>query len=327
MKNTFILSLAALAAGAAPGIAAEYSTFRVCEDTRIIRTSDGADAGRVQYIVVDPSNQRVISTIVTGGVVGEKFVAVPFSAMRFDASESITLTEITRERIVSAPAMERTQITAVIQPDTINRTYQHFGVRTDGSVDVNVRQDNQREDPNRTRDVREDISRMRNDRMEREANEAAAREENARRNASRSDKAKSPDDQRQNRRDRDARPSSDRNRSDENNRPDSERDRANEQSKEDRSDSPGAGPASSPSGNVETSAGSSGATQTRESTDGRNAGPETNRSDTPATPSSSGSPAASGSTPTPDASSPKNNPGSSPGRNETRKPSETPPSR
>lgn len=131
---------AILSAAIAPAVfSAEYSVFRVCEDKHVLRTSDGADAGRVEYIVLEPSSQRVVSTIVTGGVVGPKFVAVPFTSMQFTNDHEIALTEITRERIVSAPVIERTQITsAAFEPSIIQRTNNHFNVRVDATSRQNV---------------------------------------------------------------------------------------------------------------------------------------------------------------------------------------------
>src|SRR5258708_7161638 len=72
--KTPILVLALIAAAGSLASAAEYEIFRVCQDQRVIHTSDGAEAGRVEYIVVDPSDRQVISTIVTGGVIGERLV-------------------------------------------------------------------------------------------------------------------------------------------------------------------------------------------------------------------------------------------------------------
>jgi len=135
--------LSILAAAITPAaFAADYSVFRVCEDQHVIRTSDGAEAGHVEYIVVDPGSGEVVSTVVTGGVVGPRFVAVPFSSMEFSAGNEIALTQITRERLVSAPVIERTQITRnVIQPTTIDRTYNYFGVRAgEGTARTRVQQ-------------------------------------------------------------------------------------------------------------------------------------------------------------------------------------------
>lgn len=130
MKNIIVPILGAVIAPTL--FAAEYSMFRVCEDKHVLRTSDGADAGRVEYIVLDPASQQIVSTVVTGGVVGSKYVAVPFSSMRFTNDREIALTEIDRERIVSAPVIERTQITSnVIEPTYIERTNNYFGVRAD----------------------------------------------------------------------------------------------------------------------------------------------------------------------------------------------------
>jgi len=128
--------LGALFALALPNFAraeSDYSVFRVCEDQHIIRTSDGAEAGHVEYIVIDPGQGRIVSSIVSGGTLGEKFVAVPYSSMRFGADREVVLTEITRERLVAAPVIERTKISATVRfdPVLVERSYTHFGVRRD----------------------------------------------------------------------------------------------------------------------------------------------------------------------------------------------------
>jgi len=134
MKIPILLSIVSAFATSLAS-AADYSVFRVCQDQRVIRTSDGAEAGRVEYIVVDPSSHQVISTVVSGGVIGEKLVAIPYTSLRFDGDRGITLTEITRERLVSAPIIERTQISAsFIQPTVIERTTTHFSGRATGET-------------------------------------------------------------------------------------------------------------------------------------------------------------------------------------------------
>lgn len=115
---------------------ADYSVFRVCQDQRVIHTSDGAEAGRIEYLVTEPGSQRIVSTIVTGGVVGDQLVAVPFSALQFGADRQITLTEITRDRLVSAPLIERSQLESAqgIQPAVFQKTEQYFGVRSNSAA-------------------------------------------------------------------------------------------------------------------------------------------------------------------------------------------------
>src|SRR5436190_3559249 len=132
MKTKLTILTALVLAPAA--FALDYTVFRVCEDQHVIRTSDGAEAGRVEYIVVDPEQQRIVSSLVSGGAIGEKLVAVPFASMRFGREHDIVLTEITRERLVSAPVIERTQVTvtARFQPAIVERSFTHFGVRADG---------------------------------------------------------------------------------------------------------------------------------------------------------------------------------------------------
>src|SRR3954447_9127457 len=125
MNRTLITTIAS-AALALPSLAlaeTNYSVFKVCEDKHVIRTSDGQEAGHVEYIVVDPGAQRIVSTVITGGVTGERLVSVPYSSMRFGEGQDVTLTEITRERLVAAPVIERTQLTTTsrIEPSIVER--------------------------------------------------------------------------------------------------------------------------------------------------------------------------------------------------------------
>ncbi len=133
MKTPLIL-LGAIAL-APVAFAVEYTVFHVVDDTHIIRTSDGKEAGHVEYLIVDPETQRIVSTIVSGGAVGEKFVAVPYQSMHFGTGREVTLTEITRERLISAPVIERRTLTTnVIEPAVFQRASQHFGVRFETTV-------------------------------------------------------------------------------------------------------------------------------------------------------------------------------------------------
>src|SRR4051794_12811870 len=137
MNRTLITTIASVAL-AIPSIAlaeTNYSVFKVCEDKHVIRTSDGQEAGHVEYIVVDPDAQRIVSTVVTGGVEGDRLIAVPYSSMRFGEGQEVTLTEINRERLVSAPVIERSRLTTStrLEPTFFERSYSHFGVRGDAS--------------------------------------------------------------------------------------------------------------------------------------------------------------------------------------------------
>lgn len=145
VMKTIPLLLITLAFSSPALRADDYTVFHVCQDQHIIHTADGADAGHVEYIVCEPGSHRIVSTVVTGGVVGERFVPVPFEVMQFNNDREIMLTQITRERIESAPVIERTQIasTTVVQPALFERTSQHFGVRFDAQT--NIREGERRE--------------------------------------------------------------------------------------------------------------------------------------------------------------------------------------
>jgi len=130
----FFMSALALLGFSTLGLAEDsYSVFKVCEDQHIIRTSDGAEAGHIEYIVTDPADGRIVSSIVSGGTIGEKMIIVPYASMRFGAQREVTLTEITRERLVSAPVIERNQINVAVrfEPTLVERSFTHFGVRRD----------------------------------------------------------------------------------------------------------------------------------------------------------------------------------------------------
>ena len=115
--------------------------FRVCEDQHVIRTSDGAEAGHVEYIVVEPGSRQIVSTVITGGVTGTRLVAVPFASLRFQGEREVTLTEINRERLVSAPVIEKTQITRTtrFEPALVERSFTHFNVRADAATTTRER--------------------------------------------------------------------------------------------------------------------------------------------------------------------------------------------
>lgn len=109
---------------------AEYTVFRVCEDHHVIHTSDGADAGRVEYIVVEPATHRLVSAIITGGVLESRLIPVPVAAFHFGPEREVILTDITRERLIAAPVIEAARLssTTVIEPTIVERTFTHFGV-------------------------------------------------------------------------------------------------------------------------------------------------------------------------------------------------------
>lgn len=130
MKNILLASIAVTAGLlVSSALADDLSVFRVCQDQRVLHTSDGADAGHIEYIVMDPGSDRIVSAVVTGGVIADRHVAIPIEAMRFGADREITFTNITRETIVSAPVVETSTFStaAVIHPEVIERTYTHFG--------------------------------------------------------------------------------------------------------------------------------------------------------------------------------------------------------
>jgi len=105
-----------------------YTVFRVCEDQHILKTSDGADCGHIEYIVTDPGEQRIVSTVITGGVIGTHHVCVPFSEFQASGERDFLLRGVTRERIIAAPPIEvdRLRASFSVEPSFIERSSTYF---------------------------------------------------------------------------------------------------------------------------------------------------------------------------------------------------------
>jgi len=124
-----ILSLIAVAGTFVPCVFAadQYTVFKVCEDKHVIKTSDGAEAGHIEYIVTDPGQQRIVSAVVTGGVVADRLIPIPFEDITYGTGNDVVI-NIDRQRIISAPVIEHTQFTsgAFIEPSIVERSTTYF---------------------------------------------------------------------------------------------------------------------------------------------------------------------------------------------------------
>jgi hypothetical protein len=134
MNNPFaILALAALSSVAYP---ADFSVFKVCDDKHTIRTSDGADAGHIEYLVLEPDGRSVVAAIVTGGVSGTRLVSLPATSMELQSPSELRLPQIQRERLLSAPVIERASLlqSKLLRSDIVERCYTHFGAAFNPAV-------------------------------------------------------------------------------------------------------------------------------------------------------------------------------------------------
>jgi hypothetical protein len=109
-----------------------YSTLRVCEDDAIVRGADGTDCGHISYVVFDPDSRQLVSVFLSGGVLADRLVAVPYESFRFGGSSDITLVNINQQTLVNAPAIQISQISrgTRIDPALLQRSYEHFGVKS-----------------------------------------------------------------------------------------------------------------------------------------------------------------------------------------------------
>src|SRR4051812_30182462 len=129
MKTLLPIIALAIAASLAPAQdSSGLTVLKVCQDDMVLHTSDGADAGHVSYIVMDPGSRVVESVLVSGGVLAERTVAVPFDSIRFSGREA-RLTEIDQQRLISAPVIERSRISSTtFDRSVLERSRTHFGV-------------------------------------------------------------------------------------------------------------------------------------------------------------------------------------------------------
>jgi hypothetical protein len=112
------------------GNGGDYSVLKICQSDYTLKTDDGANAGRIEYVVLDPAEGRIVSAVITGGVLAERFVAVPFTAIHLGPSREVTLVKIDRAHLMDAKPIEREHIVNVhhFAPDVVRRTYAHFGI-------------------------------------------------------------------------------------------------------------------------------------------------------------------------------------------------------
>ena len=134
-----------------------YRIMRVCEDSLVLHTSDGAEAGHISYMVFDPRGQRVVSFIASGGFLAERLVPVPVDSIRFGSNRQITLVDINRDQLINAPVIERTSITNVnvVESTVFERSTTHFRERShrrDDGNPVASPESRARTDAERTRD-------------------------------------------------------------------------------------------------------------------------------------------------------------------------------
>jgi sporulation protein YlmC with PRC-barrel domain len=72
----------------------------------IVKGQQGEELGRVQDLVVDPRGYVSFAVISHGGFLGwgEKLVAIPFSALKFDRTGRSVVVDASKEKFDTAPA-------------------------------------------------------------------------------------------------------------------------------------------------------------------------------------------------------------------------------
>ncbi len=117
----------------APISAAAYGPAIVWYDVTLIQITNpqGERLGRVDDLVLDLSNGRVVEMLVKSGQTlgfGGKLIAVPPLALLPDFPKQRFIINMSPAAFLAAPAFNSSQWAASTQPDRVAATYRYFGV-------------------------------------------------------------------------------------------------------------------------------------------------------------------------------------------------------
>jgi sporulation protein YlmC with PRC-barrel domain len=94
-----------------------------------VHNRQGEQLGEIQDLAVDPESGRIaFAVLARGGTMGmgETLVAVPISAMSF--SENKAVLDIDKNRLASAPELDKKNWAEMTNRQNIESTYKFFGV-------------------------------------------------------------------------------------------------------------------------------------------------------------------------------------------------------
>ncbi|GEM_PF-4437010 len=119
-----IIALAVVLSGALITSASAQTHYELCSAIHgaHIRTTDSEDVGTIDDLLIDPREGRIV-TIITS--VNDRLIPVPWTAVSAGEDLRVITVNTTRERLVTAPTIERSQITT-FTPEVYQRSESFF---------------------------------------------------------------------------------------------------------------------------------------------------------------------------------------------------------
>lgn len=95
-----------------------------------VLTTDGDDVGKIKEIMLDVSSGRVAYAVLSsGGIlgIGDKLLAIPWSALTLDTERKCFLLSVSSERIRSAPGFDKDHWPAMADPQWAGPIHAYYG--------------------------------------------------------------------------------------------------------------------------------------------------------------------------------------------------------
>ncbi|WP_042338844.1 PRC-barrel domain-containing protein [Paraburkholderia ferrariae] len=113
------------AAGPGPDVMAA-STL----DSDRVLSSDGEEVGKIKDIMLDVQSGRVAYAVLASGGflgIGNKLLAIPWSALTLDTSRKCFLLDVSAERVKAAPGFDKDQWPTMADPDWAATLHEYYG--------------------------------------------------------------------------------------------------------------------------------------------------------------------------------------------------------
>ncbi|AOJ07892.1 PRC-barrel domain-containing protein [Burkholderia mayonis] len=115
----------ATAAGPGPDVMAAGTL-----DGDKVYTTDGDDVGKIKEIMLDVRTGRVAYAVLSSGGllgIGDKLLAIPWSALTLDTDRKCFLVSVSSERIKNAPGFDKSHWPTMADPNWAASLHQYYG--------------------------------------------------------------------------------------------------------------------------------------------------------------------------------------------------------
>jgi sporulation protein YlmC with PRC-barrel domain len=95
-----------------------------------VLSADGDDIGKVKDIMLDVGTGRVAYVVISSGGflgIGDKLLAIPWSALTLDIDRKCFLLAMSTERVKSAPGFDKDHWPSMVDPTWATSIHQYYG--------------------------------------------------------------------------------------------------------------------------------------------------------------------------------------------------------